>query len=399
MSQASDASAPAIPARTTDGCQPTARTYAKIATSAASCPASRGIPSSHASTSTAPREHDDVLARHGEQVVEPGRLEVSRNSSDSPSSSPSTMPTSSASPLTRLARRRRPARGAPGAGRTGRRDLRGVRSAPVAAAQHDMDAAPSEPGALVEAVLGPARLDQQRAQLEDRALRRRPPERKLQQDALAHTTLAEAAHLRGHAQRELRAAHGPGHDPVARPSVRSRARARSRSSASSRAVPHPQPARTSSDAHTRGSAPGARRRRRPPPARRASRNDRGSGRAREIRQPPARGTRRARAASAGRARSRRHQLSQLLERARARCPESRRDRRPSGTARARRGSRRSSAPSRARRRAARRAARPSPSRGSRGPDAAPSPAAAAPPRRRPAAAPAPGSRRRAAPRG
>src|SRR5580765_6916877 len=53
-SQASETSAPDTPARRTDGCAPTASTYAAIAVSAPICPSQRGMPSSHASASAPP---------------------------------------------------------------------------------------------------------------------------------------------------------------------------------------------------------------------------------------------------------------------------------------------------------------------------------------------------------
>ena len=85
--------------------------------------------------------------------------------------------------------------------------------APVAAAEHDVDAAPSEPAALVEAVFGAAR------RVDPPARRRgsapcggERPSGKLEQDALAERALAEPAHLGGHAQRELCLSHRAGHD-------------------------------------------------------------------------------------------------------------------------------------------------------------------------------------------
>src|SRR5438445_2774944 len=51
LSQASDASAPAIPARTTDGCGPTASTYAPMLASAPSSPTRRDTPSNQLSES------------------------------------------------------------------------------------------------------------------------------------------------------------------------------------------------------------------------------------------------------------------------------------------------------------------------------------------------------------
>ena len=73
---ASEASEPAIPARTTDGCAPTARTYAAIPASAPSSPIQRLMPASHASTSIAAGDQDHVLSRDGQEVVEPRGAEV-----------------------------------------------------------------------------------------------------------------------------------------------------------------------------------------------------------------------------------------------------------------------------------------------------------------------------------
>jgi hypothetical protein len=54
VSQANDTSEPATLARTTDGCQPTASTYAAIARSTATSAASRGTPTIHAMPSSPP---------------------------------------------------------------------------------------------------------------------------------------------------------------------------------------------------------------------------------------------------------------------------------------------------------------------------------------------------------
>ena len=75
-SHASDASPPATPARTTDGCQPTASTYAATV-------AERAGLADPARKPERPDEQDrprddvrDVLARDGQEVVEAGRPEA-----------------------------------------------------------------------------------------------------------------------------------------------------------------------------------------------------------------------------------------------------------------------------------------------------------------------------------
>ena len=63
--------------------------------------------------------------------------------------------------------------------------------------EYDVDPPSREPASLVEAGLGPARGDRARPELEHGALGRRPPDRQLEQDALAQLHAVEAAHLRG----------------------------------------------------------------------------------------------------------------------------------------------------------------------------------------------------------
>ena len=72
-SHASEASTPATPARTTDGCQPTASTYVD---DRARSPAARGRPrqpKQPAEPEDAGDDEGDVLSRDGEQVSEPAR--------------------------------------------------------------------------------------------------------------------------------------------------------------------------------------------------------------------------------------------------------------------------------------------------------------------------------------
>jgi hypothetical protein len=85
------------------------------------------------------------------------------------------------------------------------------------AAQHDMDALPRQPATLVEAGLGPARLDRPHTQLEHGALRRRTLWRKLEENALAEPRLSEANDLRRRAERERGASNRSGdHDASVR---------------------------------------------------------------------------------------------------------------------------------------------------------------------------------------
>ncbi len=65
-----------MPARITDGCGPTASTYAPIEASEASSAASRGIAGEQREPERAERDHDDVAAADGEQVIEAARAEA-----------------------------------------------------------------------------------------------------------------------------------------------------------------------------------------------------------------------------------------------------------------------------------------------------------------------------------
>src|SRR5581483_11248063 len=77
----------------------------------------------------------------------------------------------------------------------------------------------AQPGALVEAVRGPARLLDERERLEDRALGRGAPERELELDRLAGVHAAEAADAPARALVVAAAANrrGDDHDGAARP--------------------------------------------------------------------------------------------------------------------------------------------------------------------------------------
>ena len=156
-------------------------------------------------------EKRDVLTRHGQQVVEPGRLEVVPELVGEPFVLAQHDPRKHGSSLAVEPDRDRP------------RDVRAqpigdaadpsatTDDAPVAAAKDDVDSAPRKPASLVEAVLRTARGRYDGAQGEDGALRRRASERQLEQDALAHRASTELAHLRGHSECEARSSHRAGH--------------------------------------------------------------------------------------------------------------------------------------------------------------------------------------------
>src|SRR5205814_6622480 len=76
--------------------------------------------------------------------------------------------------------------------------------APAVRSQHHVYAVTSQPGCLVEAVLGRLRQPDRDDGLDQSSLRRRATERQLEQDGLAETEPAEAADLCRHPQLELR---------------------------------------------------------------------------------------------------------------------------------------------------------------------------------------------------
>ncbi len=160
----------------------------------------------------AEREEGDVLPGHGQQVVEPGRLEVGAKlvgetlvlAQHDPSQHRAPLPGQSGGDRLRDVQ-------AKPVGDAG--DAAAVSDdAPVAAAEDDVDAATGEPALLVEAVVRAARRSHGRSEREDGALRRRPAERELEQDAFTQPALAEATHLCGHAEREQRRSHRAGRD-------------------------------------------------------------------------------------------------------------------------------------------------------------------------------------------
>ena len=231
---------------------------------------------------------------------------------------------------------------------------------PVAAVEHDVNAAARQPAALVEAVFGAARRVDPRTEGEDGALGRRAAHRQLEQDTLPERAVPEPAHLGGHAQRELCLSHRTGHDGGDRGRA---AELRLEQAAVERSEPgRAEPPAGERERQRAGRQPRARVTA-PQPA--AARTTRPSTKA---------GARAAFASASPRHAASTSRVGQLRSitatRARAaarcapgRCRGSRRGRRPSGSRRAPTGSRRSSARSPARPRAARRAARRSPSRG------------------------------------
>ncbi len=124
-SHASEPRTPTIPARITDGCGPTASTYAPIAAIAPASAHRRDTPSRNSESERPAGDDGDVRAAHGEQVVEPARAEalLERVARDPG-------PRRARCPRARLcARRRAPARRRARASRAaGRRDRRGRRA-------------------------------------------------------------------------------------------------------------------------------------------------------------------------------------------------------------------------------------------------------------------------------
>ena len=212
-SHATEARQPATAARTTDGCQPTARAYARIATIASVWPTVRPSPATYASPSTPKPIRRDVLPRHREQVVEPRRLErgaeigidaLVGSEHDADDERP---PLARGSERESIADRRAqpvadatnpapPADDVPGAARV----------------QDDVNAAPLEPPSLVESGLGPSRGDRARPELEHGALGRGASGRELEQHPLSHVEAIEPVHVGHHPHREARPAGRAGDD-------------------------------------------------------------------------------------------------------------------------------------------------------------------------------------------
>ena len=83
---------------------------------------------------------------------------------------------------------------------------------PVTAVQDDVDAPARQPATFVEAVVGTARSGDRDPQGEDGALRGRPADGKLEQDAFAERARIEPTHFSGNAKRKRRLSRRPGHD-------------------------------------------------------------------------------------------------------------------------------------------------------------------------------------------
>ena len=199
-SQARDASPPATPARTTDGCQPTARTYDRDDADDRQLTHDPRQAEQPAQPVDAGRQERDVLPRDGQKVVEPGGAEVVLHvrgqalvlaehdaqhdaAADARGAAPDR-------PLDAIAK----AVAEPG-DPAAPADL-----APARGFEDDMDALTREPRPLVEAVSLRARLGHADARLQDRAARRRATDGQHEQHALA-----EAASGGTPAQRRSRA--------------------------------------------------------------------------------------------------------------------------------------------------------------------------------------------------
>ena len=96
LSQASDASPPAIPARITDGCGPTASTYAPMLASAPSSPTRRDTPSNQLSESAPAATRATFCPETASRWYSPEARNRRRRPSDRPLSSPRTIPSSRA---------------------------------------------------------------------------------------------------------------------------------------------------------------------------------------------------------------------------------------------------------------------------------------------------------------
>jgi hypothetical protein len=83
---------------------------------------------------------------------------------------------------------------------------------PAVSRQHDVDAVPTEPGSLVEAVPGAVGKLRLRTHLEDAALRRCSAKRQLKLSRLVHREKAEPPDARRHLQIEPPSSRRPGHD-------------------------------------------------------------------------------------------------------------------------------------------------------------------------------------------
>ncbi len=202
LSHAMDASDPATPARITDGCGPTASTYAAIAASTASSALSREIPTSQANAEHPRRHEHDVRPAHGQQVVEAGGAEplLQRVREALVLTEHDALDHAAALPT----EARRTVAREPGVQAVGdtAEPRAAADSAPGIGVQHDVHAVPMQPCPLVEAVRRPARRTQHTEHRQACALRRDAAGRQLEQHRLVRALDAPADDERADARLE-----------------------------------------------------------------------------------------------------------------------------------------------------------------------------------------------------
>ena len=333
-----------MPARITDGCGPTASTYAAIAASATTSAAeARRSPSSDRKRNGAARDDEHVAAAHGEQVVETRRAEALPQRVGEAAVLAEDDPFEDRAPLSR---------------ETGRRGACEPAVQPVG----DAAAQPEHPPRSTRAARR-ARRDDAATRVRSRAApaRCRAPRGGLPAAARAcpGSCRSTGSCTRAPRQRRTTARTCTSQRPrfggsatvtTARPAVPMLVASTLRSSASSRALPHHQPASRAGTRLRRGAR--HERRQREEHAHGDSENRTAVEAARPTASAPRRDTARG---------SRERRGPSVARCAPRRSPAPRRAPRASGTRRAPAGSRRSSARSTGRCRAARRAARPRPS--------------------------------------
>ncbi len=160
----------------------------------------------------AQRQEGDVLAGHGQEVVEAGGLEVVAQVVRQPLVLAQDDPGEHGVPLAFEPGRDRACDVRAQAIREAADAAAPADDPPVAPVQDDVDAAAREPATLVEAVLRTSRRRDGRPELQHGSLGRRAAERQFEQHALAESTLVEAPHLGREPQRERRSAHRSGDD-------------------------------------------------------------------------------------------------------------------------------------------------------------------------------------------
>ena len=160
----------------------------------------------------AEREIGDVLPRYGQEVVQAGRLEVGAKLFGQPLVLAEDDPRQDGAALPVEPRGDRPRHVRAEPVREASDPAAPADAAPVAAAENHVDAAPSQPAALVEAVLGSARRGHDGPEGQDGTLRGRAADGQLEQHALPQRALAEATHLGGSAQGEQRPSDRAGDD-------------------------------------------------------------------------------------------------------------------------------------------------------------------------------------------